>query len=264
MLIKDLEELMEKIAPSYLKEDYDNVGLMVGNSEDKIKGILISLDCTLEAIDEAIDKKCNLIFTHHPLLFKRPYSISDETLLGKKIIKLIKNDINVYSAHTNLDKIYGGINDTLVNILGLNYIKSDVIDMDEKGGIGRLITLKECMTLENLLFSIKKAININSLRYCGKLNKSIKKLAVINGSGEDYENKAIALGADCILTGDTSYHYVSDSREMEIPIIDGEHFFTEWPAFIEYSNKLFYNLKEKESDFAFYISKTCKSPYNFI
>jgi putative NIF3 family GTP cyclohydrolase 1 type 2 len=100
--VKDIHRIIEKYAPEKLKEDYDNVGLMVGDMESEVTSILVSLDCTLDVIKEAEDKNCNLIFTHHPLLFSRPKSITTDTLIGKKIIRLIKME----STYTQVIQIW--------------------------------------------------------------------------------------------------------------------------------------------------------------
>lgn len=110
--VKDVIGVMEEFAPKTLKEDFDNVGLMVGDKEKKVEKILLALDCTLNVIEEAKEKKVDLIITHHPLIFRKPNSITTDTLIGKKIIELIKNDISLYSSHTNLDSAEKGLNET--------------------------------------------------------------------------------------------------------------------------------------------------------
>ncbi|EJO5347185.1 Nif3-like dinuclear metal center hexameric protein [Clostridium botulinum] len=229
--VKNIENIIEEYAPLYLKESYDNVGLMVGNSKAMVNKILVALDCTLDVIEEAKHKGCNLIVTHHPLLFKKPSSITTDTLLGKKIIELIKNDINLYSSHTNLDSTENGFNQMVAEMLGLQELKIlDISNYNEKAGIGRIGYLKEGVTLDKLCEIVKATFNISILRYSGEESLKIKKVAIINGSGQEYFSKAKDLGAECIITGDTTYHYVSDLMEEKIAVIDAGHFHTEWPA----------------------------------
>ncbi|MCH5139051.1 Nif3-like dinuclear metal center hexameric protein, partial [Clostridiaceae bacterium UIB06] len=221
--VKDIHRIMEEHAPARFKESYDNVGLMVGDRECEVTSILVALDCALEVIEEAKKKECNLILTHHPLIFKKPNSITTDTLIGKKILQLIKNDINVYSSHTNLDSVKGGINEIVMELLGFNnYYTIDLSDRrgdnDNSTGIGRIATLSEPINLSELCDKIKTSLNISVLRYSGEDSYSIKKVAVINGSGQDYFSEARRLGADCIITGDTTYHYVSDFNEEGIPV----------------------------------------------
>ena len=250
---------MELLAPTYLKEDFDNVGLMVGDKKRGISKILLALDCTNEVIEEAKKENVELIITHHPLIFKRPSSITTDTLQGKKIIELIKNDISLYSSHTNLDSVENGLNDTIVSILGFD--NSKILEKnkrDDKAGLGRIVSLKESIQLEDLISKIKKSLNINNLRVVKGKDK-VNKIAIINGSGQDFIGKAVALGADCIITGDTTYHFASDYKEMEISILDVGHFASEQITFFNVME----NLKEKFKDVEFITSTVEEDPFSF-
>ncbi|KOA21219.1 putative GTP cyclohydrolase 1 type 2 [Clostridium homopropionicum DSM 5847] len=267
--VKDIKNIIEGFAPVRLKESYDNVGLMVGDLDAEVTSILIALDCTLEVIEEAIAKKCSLIITHHPLLFIKPSTITTETLTGKKVIQLIKNNINLYSAHTNLDSVEGGINDSLMKILGFEQydiieISKNINSQEEKSGIGRIAVLNKPTTLLELSKKIKETLELPFVRYSGKESLEINKVAIINGSGQDYFHLAKKLGVDCIITGDTTYHYVSDFREEGIGIIDAGHFGTEWLPY----KKIGVIISEKLKDMGFsnqiIFSNINKEPYNII
>lgn len=260
--VKDIIKIMEQFAPKMLKEDFDNVGLMVGDKEKKVEKILLALDCTLDVIEEAKDKKIDLIITHHPLIFRRPNSITTDTLIGKKIIELIRNDISVYSSHTNLDSAEKGLNETIVNILG--YESKELLEVNKRArnsneGLGRIIRLEDSIQLEDLMKTIKEKLNIKSLKVVRGCEK-VKNIAVINGSGSDFFEKAYQKGADCIITGDTTYHYASDYKEMGVSIIDTGHFSSEWIVFIEVINKL----KDKLQDIEILISTKSEDPYTFV
>ena len=262
--VKDIVNIMEDYAPVKLKESYDNVGLMVGDSSCEVTKILIALDCTLKVIEEAIKCGCNLIITHHPLLFKKPNSITTDTLQGKKIIKLIKNNINLYSSHTNLDSTPNGINEIIMNVLGFN--KGRILEtsvLNQEAGIGRIATLNEPSTLEELIHRVKLRLNIEAIRYCGDEAKTISKVAVINGSGEDYIAMAIKQGAECIITGDTTYHYISDYNEDGIAIIDAGHFETEWPAMKIVADIINNGVKLLGFNTSTIMSKDTINPYKF-
>lgn len=266
--VKDIDKIMEEHAPSKFKESYDNVGLMIGERNTEVKAILVALDCTLDVIEEAKKKQCNLIFTHHPLLFRKPLNITTDTLLGKKIIEIIRSDLNVYSSHTNLDSIKGGINDIIMQLLGFE--KYETISLSDKRkdddystGIGRIAVLDKSTTVLELCEKIKRDLNVSMLRYSGKDNMEIKKVAVINGSGQDYFNAAKRLGADCIITGDTTYHYVSDLNEEGVAIIDAGHFGTEWPAMEVFSKWLKNKLELMGFNNLVYISEFNRSPYKY-
>lgn len=250
---------MELLGPTYLKEDFDNVGLMVGDKNKEVKKVLLALDCTLKVIEEAKKENVDLIITHHPLIFKRPSSITTDTLQGKKIIELIKNDISLYSSHTNLDSVENGLNDTIVSILGFDNFKIlEKNKRDDKAGLGRIVSLNESIQLEDLISKIKKSLNINNLRVVKGKDK-VNKIAIINGSGQDFIGKAVALGADCIITGDTTYHFASDYKEMKISILDVGHFASEQITFFNVME----NLKEKFKDVEFITSTVEEDPFSF-
>lgn len=260
--VKDIIKVMEEFAPKILKEDFDNVGLMVGDKEKDVRKILLALDCTLDVIEEAKEKKVDLIITHHPLIFRKPNSITTDTLIGKKIIELIKNDISLYSSHTNLDSAEKGLNETIVNILG--YDSKELLEVNKRArnnneGLGRIIRLEDYIQLEDLIKDIKEKLNIKSLKIVKGCEK-VKNIAVINGSGSDFFERAYQKGADCIITGDTTYHYASDYKEMGISIIDTGHFSSEWIVFLEVVNRL----KDKLQDLEILISTKSEDPYTFV
>lgn len=262
--VNDLINIMEKYAPVKFMESYDNVGLMVGDRECEVTKILIALDCTLKVIDEAIAKGCNLIITHHPLLFRKPKNITTDTLHGKKLIKLINNNINVYSSHTNLDSVPNGINEIIMKLLGFN--ESEIIETSceaFEAGLGRIGILEEAKSLEELIKQVKNSLNVGTIRYCGDENKMLRKIAVINGSGQDYISKAIAKGAECIITGDTTYHYISDYNEEGISIIDAGHFDTEWPAMKIVSENIEKEIKFLGLNNMVLLSEFTVNPYKF-
>ena len=257
--VNNIIKEMELLAPTYLKEDFDNVGLMVGDKNKEVKKVLLALDCTLKVIEEAKKENVELIITHHPLIFKRPSSITTDTLQGKKIIELIKNDISLYSSHTNLDSVENGLNDTIVSILGFD--NSKILEKnkrDDKAGLGRIVSLNESIQLEDLISKIKKSLNINNLRVVKGKDK-VNKIAIINGSGQDFIGKAVALGADCIITGDTTYHFASDYKEKKISILDVGHFASEQITFFNVME----NLKEKFKDVEFITSTVEEDPFSF-
>ena len=119
MKIKELTNYLETIAPSSLQETYDNAGLIVGNVDTEISGVLVSLDCTEEVVDEAISNNCNLIVAHHPIVFGGLKKINGKNYVERTVIKAIKNDIAIYAIHTNLDNVYEGVNKRIADKLGL-------------------------------------------------------------------------------------------------------------------------------------------------
>ncbi|KGM97893.1 hypothetical protein Z968_01630 [Clostridium novyi A str. 4552] len=264
--VADFKNIVEDFAPVKLKLSYDNVGLMVGELNNEIGNILVALDCTLDVIEEAKEKNCNFIFTHHPLLYRKPSSVTSETLVGKKILELIKNNISLYSAHTNLDSVKSGINDTVMKMLEIKNCKtiefSEGKDKDDNvSGLGRVGTLENPITVKEMCSRVKEVLKTPYVRYIGEDSKKIKTIAVINGSGQDYFDRARKMGADCIITGDTTYHIISDYNEDGISVIDGGHFPTEWLAFKDICMRLQEKIKEAGFENKIVFSETAKDPY---
>lgn len=260
--VKDVHDILEERAPSRLMESYDNVGLMVGDMEQEVSSVLVALDCTLEVIMEAKEKGCSLIFCHHPLIFQKPSSITTDKLQGRKIIELISSGISVYSSHTNLDSVQGGLNDILMSLIGVK--ESSVLDAAEGeagSGIGRFASLDKPVKLSELVDSVKEALGLEFARYSGDDGKAVSKIAVISGSGQSFFGAAVKAGAECIITGDTTYHHVSDLREEGVAVIDAGHFGTEWPALKVFSKWLESKLKEMGFENSVVLAESNSCPY---
>ena len=259
--VNEFNEFIENMVPSFLKENYDNVGHLVGEGDDKITGVLASLDCSLDAIDKAVELNYNFILTHHPLIFNKSNTVVTSTLQGYKIIKLIKNNINHYAIHTNLDSISFGMNKLLVMLLGFSGEEIIEKGLFQDSGYGRIVTIIEGIKLKYLLEKVKN-IGKNSIKFAGDPEKILHKIAIINGSGQDLIFKSIDLGADCIITGDTTYHHVKDAFEMGLTIIDMGHYESENLPFSEFIKHLKEELSKKNIDLNFYYHEE-KSVYNF-
>ena len=119
MIVKDVTKYLEKIAPLHLQESYDNSGLQVGDYKSVVKGVLVSLDVTMEVIDDAINQQCNLIVAHHPIIFGEIKNVTKSSLIGSIVFKAIKNNINIYAIHTNLDNVPNGVNSKIAEVIGL-------------------------------------------------------------------------------------------------------------------------------------------------
>ncbi len=164
--VSHISRFFENWAPQSIKLDYDNVGLLVGHSDKKVSRILTSLDLTEEVIDEAIDLNCDLIVSHHPLIFKGLKSIRSETLQGAAIFKLIRNDISAFAVHTNLDAAVDGVSFVLAKRLGLENIRflSDDyqtlclarVTVFEQNTSGLIHDLEQAGLNENASLSVRK------------------------------------------------------------------------------------------------------------
>jgi dinuclear metal center YbgI/SA1388 family protein len=165
MLISQITQFLENIAPPALQEDYDNAGLLTGHANMVCIGALISLDCTEAVVQEAIDNNCNLIIAHHPIIFKGLKKINGKNYIERTIIKAIKNDIAIYAIHTNLDNIMHGVSGKMADKLGLQNIS---ILAPKNNTLQKLIVYsppENATQLKNALFAAG-AGNIGNYSHC--------------------------------------------------------------------------------------------------
>ena len=233
MITRDIINILEKKFPKINAEEWDNVGLLVGDYDKEVKKIQFSIDASLEVIENAIKEKVDMIITHHPFIFKAIKSINEQDILSKKIRMLIRNDINIYSIHTNLDSSVSGLNDYVLEKLGYTNYKFLDYDEEKNCGIGRIFKLDKEKDLKKFIEELKLKLQISNLRVISNnLNKKIKKVALINGSAMSYWRKAKKEKIDLFITGDVGYHDALDARESGLAVIDfghyeSEHFFHE-------------------------------------
>lgn len=362
----DVFKLMEDLAPKDKAYEWDNVGLQVGSYNHHPKKIMITLDVLESVVDEAIANNVNLIIAHHPLLFKPLKQINLNTPNGRIISKLIRHDIHVYAAHTNLDVVPFGVNDMLADQLELKNTKElislgnetmykyavhvpvthkdkvkealgdagagqqgeyshcsfqtkgkgsfkplagaepyigkigeitnvdeikieaivpesklnktiqnviaahpyeepayDIIKLNNKGesyGLGRIGEINE-MNLEAYVLEVKEKLNLTDVRVVGDLNKKIKKVAVLGGSGEKYINDAINKEADVYITGDISFHPAQNALEMGLAVIDAGHYI-ESVMKSKVQNYLQNKLSGKEVEII--VSRTVTDPFQYL
>lgn len=259
----DVFNVLEKWAPLSLAYEWDNVGLQVGSKVHNTKKIMVTLDVTDSVVDEAIENDVNLIIAHHPLFFSKLSNINFESFKGKVIKKLIQNNISVYAAHTNLDIANGGINDILSKALNLQSTQHlvDIPSENADYGIGKVGNLKETVTLSTLCEQVKTVFNMEQVRVIGNLSSSVKKVAVLGGSGEKFINDAIRHEADVLITGDVTYHHGQDGLEMGLAIIDAGHYIES--NFIKPTKDYLVKNLEK-SNLEIIESTTNTNPFQFI
>lgn len=246
----EVVNIMEKLADPKLAMEWDNVGLMLGDLQSEVSNILVALDIDDDVIDEAITKNCQMIITHHPFIYKGIKFINKNDVQGARIIKLIKNDINVYSAHTNLDVADNGTNDTFAKLLKLNNIENLFDSKDNEPTLGRTGYLLKDMKVKLLIDEIKKVIEANNIIICGDLDKVVKKIGICTGGSGDIEYiiQAVAKGCDVYITGDVKYHNAQLARDLGIILIDVTHYKSEeiiLPVICEYieENAKGFNIK---------------------
>ena len=237
--VKDILSFIETIAPPSMKEDWDNVGINCGHTDQEVTKVLVALDPFENVCKEAKEVGADLLVTHHALIWEQGF-ITDQTEQGRNTLFLIENKIAHINAHTNLDCAPGGVNDTLAAKLGLANIQ--VIDpqgTDENGnqwGLLRSGTVSH-QPLKQFLEAVKENLGCKALKFVDS-GKGVSKIAVGGGACAGFLKQAAAAGCDTFVTADTRYNQFWDAKAMGINLIDAGHFHTENPVCAVLAHKL--------------------------
>lgn len=218
MKVKDIYNFIDSFAPFTTQEDWDNSGLLIGDPETETDKVLVALDVTENEIIKAEKAGAGLIVTHHPVIFRPCRNVLSSSL----VYKAVRKNISVISAHTNLDKAPGGVNDTLCEVLDLDYKKEAP---EIAGGFLNTGNLKKAMCADELAVYIKNILG-GSVNYSDG-GKIIKKVAVCSGSGAEFTNEAMKLGCEAFITGDASYHAFLDAKNLGLSVFAAGHYETE-------------------------------------
>lgn len=225
MICKDVVEALEKFAPSFLAERWDNVGLLAGRMDRPVEKIMLSLDPGSDVIREAMIWGADLLITHHPLIFSGMKSVTREDFIGRRVYDLIRNDICYYAMHTNFDTV--AMAEAVADQLELSdkeVLEALNVESDKKEGIGRIGKLTKTMSLEEFAVFVKEKCNISGIRVFGDPAGNVETVALVPGSGKDYIAEAIKKGADVFLSGDIGHHHGLDAIEQGIAVIDAGHY----------------------------------------
>lgn len=232
MLVRELIDFFESIAPSSFQESYDNVGLITGSPNIEISGIITCLDATEAVIDEAITLNCNVVVAHHPIVFRGIKKLNGTNYVERVVIKAIKHDIAIFAIHTNLDNVYDhGVNTIIANRLNLNNLeildpKQNLLHSNKKVGSGMIGKLKYPMEESAFLQYLKEKMDLKVVKHTALLGKPIENVAVCGGSGSFLLQMAIEQNADVFVTSDFKYHEFFDA-ENKIIIADIGHYESE-------------------------------------
>ena len=229
MKINNLVEILEKLAPTSLAEEWDNPGLLVGERNAEVKKVLVALDATDEVIDEAVNMNADVIVTHHPMIFGSLKKVNDDTALGRRIIKLIKNGVAHYAMHTNLDIAFGGVNDELAKILELKNIGILSVSCEQNGepnGLGRYGETDE-MSLAEFALKVKEKLGLDAVRFVGDETKKVSRVGLCTGAGISFMGDAVKKGCDVYVTSDIKYHESQKALEDGIALVDATHYGSE-------------------------------------
>ena len=225
MTVKELYARFCERIPESLSCEWDNDGIMCApDLSREVSKIIITLDITEEIVDYAIEGEFDLIISHHPLIFKPVTHLTEENHVARKLIKLASNNISAFSFHTRADKVTGGVNDQLCDLIGMY----DTVPFGE-GFIGRIGTVDDGGSLEDFSYKLKQALGADVIKYADALNP-INRVAVVGGDGKDYVRAAIEAGADTYISGRISYNMMEEAAEMGINLIEAGHYYTEQPV----------------------------------
>lgn len=206
MKLRDIVAALERLAPLRLQDEWDNSGLQVGFPESEISGILVCLDITEAIVDEAASKGCNLIVSHHPLLFKPLRQVSDATCQQRCVVRALASGISIYSAHTSLDNAPGGVNHKIAALLGLQNLRWLLPQDGEDAGSGLVGELPQPEADTEFFARVKRLFGVQCLRHSEPDGRQIRRVALCGGAGAFLLRDAVRTGADCFLSGEFHYH----------------------------------------------------------
>lgn len=259
MKVKDITSVIEEFAPLSLQESYDNSGLIVGSPDTEVNSALICVDITEAVLEEAVGLGCDMIISHHPILFSPLKKISDNTYIERVVVRAIKNDIVLYASHTNLDSATEGMSWRLAEQLGISNLRTLSTTISESVGFGVIGTLPEEQTPEGFLRKVRKQLHIGAIRHNDFYKDKIRKVALCTGSGGSLIEQAIASGADIYLSADFKYNNFLDADERII-IADIGHFESEYCSI----DLLYDIITKKIPTFALYKSHKARNPINYL
>ena len=227
--------LCVNVAPQELSCPWDNDGVMCADGLDvNVKRVLVALEPKLEAIEYAAQNGFDLLLTHHPLIFRGIKHLDGKTASSRRAISALRCDVPVISLHTRLDAAEGGVNDALVQMLGLESVGK--FGDEESPGLGRLVSFEEegGIEAEELAGLVKERLGCSSVRVYG--NAMIEKAAVVGGDGKDFIIPAESVGAGALITGDAGYNDAEEAAERGFVVIEAGHYHTEFPVCLTLAN----------------------------
>ena len=245
MTVQEILQLIDAIAPFETQAEFDNSGLLVGNPEEEVTDILFALDVSEAVIDEALVLGAQLIITHHPLMFSPRRRLTEEDYEGRLLRKLIRCDLNVISAHTNLDQARDGVNDILASLCGIEEVSGD--------GYLRFGDLPEPVSAWELSRRVGNALN-TVVRLMGPEQAMIHRLGVSSGGGSDQWEAAAAQGCDAFLSGEIKHHHALAMADHQMVALECGHHATEEPGLFALADALQNALNEVECKVRIYQS----------
>ena len=250
MRVQDVYHLIDSLAPYETQDSFDNSGLLVGDPTWEVRGIHVAMDVTSSVLDEAIQCGANLIVTHHPMMFTARKRLAETDSEARLLCRMIRHEIALIAAHTNLDQAPGGINDVLAQTIGLTNITGEAYV--------RIGELPAPMTAEAFALQAGDALH-SVVRLMGDPGREIRRVAVTSGAGSDSVRDALAMGADAFLTGEAKHHHALEAAESGMLVFEAGHHATEEPGIFALADALQNHLNALQ--YKIHVSKSTARPY---
>ena len=259
--ISDILTVLEAVAPPHLQESYDNAGLIVGHPGTPLRGVLFCLDSTEAVVEEALQKGCNLVVAHHPIVFRGLKRLNGTNYVERTVLQAIRNDVALYAIHTNLDNVHRqGVNAKIAQKIGLTGTsilapKPGMTDI----GAGLLGELAAPMAEKDFLKHLKSVLRTGCVRHTALRDRPVQRVAVCGGSGSFLLPDALRAGADAFVTADFKYHEFFDA-EGRLVIADVGHYESE-----QFTIELLYEIiREKFPNFALHLTEVNTNPVFYL
>lgn len=235
--VRDVIQFLEEFAPPSLAEDWDNVGLLLGDPARSVHSLVTCLTLTPDVAKEAIAREAGLVITHHPILFRAVKRLTAETPEGAMLLELIRAGVAVYSPHTSFDNASGGINQWLAERLGLKHIaplrsreESDSQDQDSVLGAGRFGNFESPLDWPAFRQALREKLTLGCFQSVPPKHQTIERVGIACGAAAEFLNDAHQAGCDAFITGEARFHACLEARGLGIGLILLGHYASERPA----------------------------------
>jgi len=264
---KDIIACLDEIAPFAIAENWDNVGLLVGNRNREVKSILVGLDPTTKLLDEAHAVGADTVITHHPAIFRPIPAIDTGEPAGRFLEKALTSQINVFACHTNFDSAVPGVNDALAELLGLVDISPLVPTTSQPvdgAGMGRVGYYRQPLASPTFVKKLLSVLELSSIQFAGPLPETISCVALCGGSGSEFAEIARNCGADLYISSEIKHNIARWAEEAQFCVIDGTHYATEKPALKLLAEKLKTYANSRNWDISISETTTERHPFTMV